>query len=870
MKRKRSDAAPFLLHKPCENIFLKIFALRTKISCIFVAQKTYQAMLYPTLSEYKEAILLAEDNFNVLTYLRPVLDEDGQPVMTSGNFAVVFKMKDAQTGKLYAVKCFTREQEGREEAYRLIDDELKRVDSPYLTSIRYLDKELFVDTSQSTETEFPVLLMDWVEGKTLDKYLRENLDNKYALEMLAYRFSHLALFLISQPFAHGDLKPDNILVQGDGFLVLVDYDGMYVPAMKGQKARELGSPDFRHPQRTEDDFDEYIDDFPLVSILLSLKAISISPQLLDEYGASDRLLFSQRDYRNLADSQLMDAIKKLMTYTELAILQSLFLLVHNQRSLFQLSSLLFDISSPLETDYDEQKIIVTDVDLKKALIDDSGNQYSADKKRLLKGTTEYQSVYSIKEGTEIICSKSLSHYGTLVIPKSLRMIALDAFSDIPPLEIINKSPHFVLIDGILFSNNYRTLIWCSRKKRSLYIPVSVNKIGIRALTHSIELSSIIVDRRNPRYDSRNNCNAIIESSADILVKGCTNTVIPKGVVKIAQNAFRGCNLNYGFKIPNGVKAIDDFAFYHCRSIFSIDLPPSLLYIGESAFEGCKLFHSIKIPNNVISIGKKAFCSCNPSYIEVGDNNTVYDSRKGCNAIIETSSNTLILGCKSSVIPVGVTTIGNDSFSGCSDLKHIDLPDGIIFIGDSAFSDCKSLKSIKIPSSVKTIGKCSFWSCTSLKSLVIPNNVVDIGEGAFRFSGIKKIQLSCNLKELKDDIFAQSQITSITLPDSIEIIGNRVFGDSSLNHIKMPVSLRCIGNYAFTETFIKELEFPENIQTIEEKAFEWCFSLKRIIVPKGLKEYYQNMLKKCHIGSYLDKYEGQDTPFYASEIIVEMK
>ena len=142
-------------------------------------------MLYPTLSEYKEAILLAEDNFNVLTYLRPVLDDDGQPVMTSGNFAVVFKMKDVETGKFHAVKCFTREQEGRTEAYRLIAEELKDVDSPYLTSIRYLDKELFVDTNQSTETEFPVLLMDWVEGKTLDKYLRENLDDKYALEMLA-------------------------------------------------------------------------------------------------------------------------------------------------------------------------------------------------------------------------------------------------------------------------------------------------------------------------------------------------------------------------------------------------------------------------------------------------------------------------------------------------------------------------------------------------------------------------------------------------------------------------------------------------------------------------------------------------------------
>ncbi len=269
-------------------------------------QNNDDCMNYPLISEYIEAIQSAEDNFEELSYLRPVLSDDGLPVMTSGNFAVVFKMKDKRDGKLYAVKCFTKEQKGRAEAYRQITEELKDVDSPYLVSVRYLDKELFVDTEQTRETEFPVLQMDWVEGKTLDKYLRENLDDKYALEMLAYRFCQLAQWLMPQPFAHGDLKPDNILVLEDGTLVLVDYDGMYVPAMKGQKARELGSPDFRHPQRTENDFDENIDSFSIVSILLSLKIISFLPAFLETYGAKDRLLFTQNDYRTGAWHEVID------------------------------------------------------------------------------------------------------------------------------------------------------------------------------------------------------------------------------------------------------------------------------------------------------------------------------------------------------------------------------------------------------------------------------------------------------------------------------------------------------------------------------------------------------------------------------------
>lgn len=279
-------------------------------------------MNYPLISEYLEAIKSAEDNFKELTNLRPVLDDNGLPVMTSGNFAVVFKMKDEETGKLYALKCFTKDQNGRDIAYHQIAEELKNVDSPYMISIRFLDKELFVDTTQTDETEFPVLLMDWVEGKTMDKYLRENLDDKYALEMLAYDFSQLAQWLIPKPFAHGDLKPDNILVREDGSLVLVDYDGMYVPAMKGQKARELGSPDFRHPLRTEDDFNEYIDDFPLISIMLSLKAISINPYWLEKYGAEGRLLFAESDYRNFDVCPLFvqDFPQKDIRYNSLTIL----------------------------------------------------------------------------------------------------------------------------------------------------------------------------------------------------------------------------------------------------------------------------------------------------------------------------------------------------------------------------------------------------------------------------------------------------------------------------------------------------------------------------------------------------------------------
>lgn len=269
-------------------------------------------MNYPLISEYVEAIKVAEDNFNELTYLRPVLKDGSLPVMSVGGYSVVFKMQDVRDGKLYAVKCFTKDQEGRAESYKLIADELEFVSSNYMISVKYLEKELFVDTDNSEEDEFPVLLMDWVDGQPLDKYLRQNLYMKKTLEKLLNNFFQLAKWLIDQPFAHGDLKPDNILVKNDGSLVLVDYDGMYVPAMKGQKSREVGSPDFCHPQRNEDIFDEHIDDFSILSILLSLCVCFIKPGYLNKYGTEDRLLFSKNDYIDIQRSNAFRSIPSII------------------------------------------------------------------------------------------------------------------------------------------------------------------------------------------------------------------------------------------------------------------------------------------------------------------------------------------------------------------------------------------------------------------------------------------------------------------------------------------------------------------------------------------------------------------------------
>ncbi len=175
-------------------------------------------MQYPLISEYVRAIQDASNNLDKLAHLVPVLDDHGEPYRSSGAFAVVFKMKDEQTGKCYALKCFTEEQEGRAEAYRQIADELELVDSPYITSVKYYGQGTLRGQSDARRMNFLYLLMDWVDGETMETYIAANYHNQFAMSMLCYRFGKMAAWLRTQSFAHGDIKPDNIMVRPDGSL----------------------------------------------------------------------------------------------------------------------------------------------------------------------------------------------------------------------------------------------------------------------------------------------------------------------------------------------------------------------------------------------------------------------------------------------------------------------------------------------------------------------------------------------------------------------------------------------------------------------------------------------------------------------------
>ena len=381
--------------------------------------------------------------------------------------------------------------------------------------------------------------------------------------------------------------------------------------------------------------------------------------------------------------------------------------------------------------------IASEEDLLVSKEDDFGVKYSHDGKRLLKASEDIKE-YNVKEVVTIICDRAFANTSltSIAIPEGTMIIGVSCFANCQKLTSIMLPNSLKEIREYCFCR-------CA-KLTSIFVPENVEKIGLHVFACCNNLISVVVDENNPYYDTRDNCNAIIESGNNTLYSACSSTVIPKSVIKIGDNSFNYCEeistitipgnvVEIGFQafygcknlkevvFQEGVREIDHYAFMDVNSLKAITLPSSLRIIGEGAFERCDI-DTIFIPEGVEMIWGNPFKGNNPKYISVSDDNKNYDSRNNCNAIIQSQNDILITGSCSTIIPPSVTMIGEFAFDGCVGLSSITIPEGVKRIGHNAFAHCEGNNYMANSDEHSLFDEYEIEHSVGLTSIFIPNSI----------------------------------------------------------------------------------------------------------------------------------------------------
>lgn len=428
----------------------------------------------------------------------------------------------------------------------------------------------------------------------------------------------------------------------------------------------------------------------------------------------------------------------------------------------------------------------------------------------------------------------------------------------------------VTIPNSVTSIGYEAFYYCSGLT-SVTIPNSVTSIGGYAFHSCSGLTEIKVESGNSKYDSRENCNALVETESNTLIFGCKNTTIPNSVTSIGKSAFYGCSGLISVTIPNSVTSIGEWAFYGCPGLTSVAIPNSVTSIGEWAFYGCLGLTSVTIPNSITSIESGTFSDCS--------------------------------GLTSVTIPNSVTSIGDCAFEGCSGLVRVTIGNSVKNIGEETFKGCSALTNLTIPKSVTSIDNNAFEGCISLKKLHIEDGKENLimGRNKYYIAGewypSKVLFSECALNSLylgrnienKEDYYNEyppfkgTKITQLIIGDSVTNIGEAAFANCFyLTNVKIGKSVVDIGEAAFSgcnalsavhikdlsawckikfddyysnpthrahhlylnDKEIIDLVIPEDVTSIGQFAFEGCSALKSVTFNNSIVKIGGGAFSNC--------------------------
>ena len=414
----------------------------------------------------------------------------------------------------------------------------------------------------------------------------------------------------------------------------------------------------------------------------------------------------------------------------------------------------------------------------------------------------------------------------LVIPDNVTSVGDDAFSGCTSLTSVTIPDSVTRIGDLAFCG-------CT-SLTSVTIPDSVTRIGIAAFQNCRSLTSIVVDNDNTAYQSIDE-NLYSKDGKRLIAyargKSDISFTIPDSVMSIDDYAFEYCRSLTSVTIPDSVTSIGYHAFYNCYSLTSVTIGNSVTSIGYGAFYNCTSLTSVTIPDSVTSIGYLAFYECTSlTSLVVSSKNSTYYSEGNC--IITRKERALIQGCNSSIIPQGVTSIGDYAFDRCTSLTNVTIPDSVTSIGNSAFSRCSSLTSVTIPDSVTSIGDMAFHYCEALTSVTIPDSVTSIGSYAFAWcTSLMSVHITdlaawCNIE------FSDSASNPLYYANNLYLNGNLI------TELVIPDGVTSIGSYAFYRcTSLTSVTIPNSVTNIGNSAFYNCKALTSIHFNGTIEQWY---------------------------------
>ena len=471
-------------------------------------------------------------------------------------------------------------------------------------------------------------------------------------------------------------------------------------------------------------------------------------------------------------------------------------------------------------------------------------------KVIIPSTVTYKNVSypvtAIGKGAFYDCSGLTS----VTIPNSMTKIG---FWDFLGTGWYNRQPNGILyLDGcclgykgdkpkgeLKIQNNTRIIAseafyGCEDLTGALNIPSSVITIGGGAFDGCSGLTSVTIPNSVTTIGNRTFRGC----------KGLTSVSIPNSITKITEDAFALCSgLSGDLIIPNSVTVIEASAFNGCRGLTSIVIPNSVTSIGSGAFAFCSgLSGDLIIPNSVISIGEGAFLleSTGFDHIIVESGNTVYDSRGDCNAVIQTATNNLVFGCKNTVIPNSVTSIGKEAFKKCEKLTTVNIPNSVTSIGEQAFDGCSNLMSLSIPNSVASIGDCAFlftgWYNKQQKGVLYLDNCC---------LGYKYGDEGLLSHERGGKNGPQGQLK---IREGTRLIASHAFENcEGLTSIVIPNSVISIGSFAFKSCGgLTSIVIPKSVTNLGAGAFWYCENLRSVIIENpNLRGYSVDNFYGCY-------------------------